>query len=148
MLTIDECQNEKWVKKVITEDNSPDFITECYDIFLNKFSCKPDPDKFPKYKPNDIIDEDKSVKWNREEVIRRIAARDDEVKRLNQYKIHICNLYEEGLVKKLAKRHNLTIAKSKIIWEAAYRENHSNGVFATLGAYEDFAELYNKVLKA
>ena len=42
-----------------------------------EFSCKP---KNPKYKVGTIIDEDKSVRWNREEIERLNDIHTEEVK--------------------------------------------------------------------
>ena len=71
-MTTNDCLNKEWVKKIFSENNSAKFYVECYDNFLSHFSCIPDANLFPKYKEGDVIDEDKSVKWNREEVQRRI----------------------------------------------------------------------------
>lgn len=47
------------------------------------FSCKP---SYKKYKEGTIFDEEKSVRWNREEVDRKNNLRQEEVKRLNREK--------------------------------------------------------------
>lgn len=47
-------------------------------------SCRPDREKFPYPRVGAVIDEDKSVRWNREEVDRLRQAHDEEVKKLNQ----------------------------------------------------------------
>ena len=52
------------------------------------FSCKPSSQK---YKVGTVFDEDKSVKWNREEVERLNKKHEDEVKELNRKKSALYN---------------------------------------------------------
>ena len=46
-----------------------------------QMSCTVSLDKFPIYKEGDIIDENQTVIWNREEVVKRKKAREDAIKK-------------------------------------------------------------------
>ena len=105
-------------------------MRELYDIkcdleAMANMSCKP---SFKKPKNGDVIDEDKSVKWNREEVTRLQNDYDEEVKKLNTEK-NKCrdDLYKE-LYKVIRKEvGGITINDAQQIFQYAYSEGHSYG---------------------
>lgn len=74
------------VERVIgTQTNHYEFgewkeICEEYEK-ATQISCKVSLDEFPIYKEGDIIDENQTVIWNREEVIKRNKAREDAIKK-------------------------------------------------------------------
>lgn len=137
---MNKCCDKEYVKKLTTDGSSVEFIIENYNEFTLTYSCRPDEDKFPKYKTGDVIDEDKSVKWNREEIERRIAARDEEVKRLNREKAEIITLYEIGITKQIAKRHKLKVKEVELLFKYFYNEKHSYGVLEVFNALDNFIE--------
>ena len=113
-------------------------MMDLYDIkhdleVMANMSCKP---SWKKPKTDDVIDEDKSVKWNREEVERLQKAYDEEVKILNTEK-NKCrdDLYKE-LYKVIRKEVvGITLNDAQQIFNYAYSEGHSYGyneVFNTL----------------
>ena len=115
-------------------------MRELYDIkcdleAMANMSCKP---SFKKPKNGDVIDEDKSVKWNREEVERLQKAYDEEVKRLNTEKNKCSdNLYKE-LYKVIRKEvGGITLNDAQQIFNYAYAEGHSYG----------YNEIFNKLDK-
>ena len=134
--------DKNWIKKMVKSNNSSEFIANCFDHFSLEYSCTPDSEKFPKVKPGDILDEEKSVRWNREEVERLRNARSEEVKRLNREKAEINKLYTDGLIKRLAKENHITIDEAKIIWGKAYDMEHSSGVHACISEFVDLADMY------
>lgn len=105
-------------------------MRDLYDIkhdleVMANMSCKP---SWKKPKTDDVIDEDKSVKWNREEVIRLQNAYDEEVKKLNTKK----NKCRDYLYKELYKviRYEIkgiTINDAQQIFQYAYNKGHSYG---------------------
>lgn len=133
--------------KELVKTKDADAIIKGWQEFSNTFSCRPDEEKFPKCKVGDIIDEDMSVKWNREEVGRRITARDEEVKRLNRLKSCINTEYRNGLIKVLAKENKIKIDESKIIWDTAYEREHSSGLYAVYSEYNELVEMYEDLLE-
>ena len=135
--------NEDSIKK-LTDIN---VILESWDMFYKNFSCKPDEKEFPKYNRGDIIDEDKSVKWNREEVERCINARTEEVKRLQTLRNKLDNLYEKTAIKVLAKEYKISIKEASILWKYAYEDSHSSGVTSVYDTFSELADMYEELRK-
>ena len=52
----------------------------------------------PKYAEDHVFDEDKSVRWNREEVVRRNTERAEAHKRARELKNQSCNNFEEAVI--------------------------------------------------
>jgi len=136
--------NENTIKK-LTDIN---VILESWDMFYKNFSCKPDEKEFPKYNRGDIIDEGKSVKWNREEIERRINARAEEVKRLKTLRNKLYNLYEQTAIKILAKEYKISIKEAGILWRKAYEDSHSFGVTSVYSTFSELADMYEELRKA
>ena len=132
----------KSVKEELKLYDDADLIMSLYEEFLVDFSCKPDEERFPNCKRGDVIDREASVRWNEEEVERRIVARDEEVKRLNKLKSEISELYREAMIKHLAKEYKISKDEMKVIYSKAYEEGHSCGMREVLNYCRDFADFY------
>lgn len=103
-----------------------------------KISCKPDEQCFPKVKTGTVIDEDKSVRWNREEVERLKTAREEEIKRLNRKKNKAINDATNQVVKLIAKELNTSTDKAQILWDFIYNKYHAFGeMFNHIDEYID-----------
>lgn len=105
-------------------------------------SCRP---INPKLKEGTVIDENKSVKWNREEVERINALRDEELKKLNTAKNLERTKLEEEIVKKLADEGKITYAKAKKIYSYAYSQDHSWGLGAVINTAHDLMDFFLEV---
>ena len=134
-------------EKSIKQIKDVDVLLESWEMFYRNFSCKPDATEFPKYKKGDIIDENQSVKWNREEIERRIAARDAEVKRLNTIRNKLHNLYETTCIKLLAKEYKILTEEAEIIWKKAYEDEHAFGVKPVYSEFRELADMYADLRK-
>jgi len=88
-------KNPKYVLEYLEEDYPHDF--KCASEYL-----KPDPKKFPTYKEGDVIDEEQSVRWNREEVARRIQAYKDEIKRLEDVRLENIHKVNNDVIEAIA----------------------------------------------
>lgn len=109
-----------------------DYLAAC------KISCQPDEQRFPKVKTGTVIDEDKSVRWNREEVERLKTAREEEVKRLNRKKNKAINDATNQIVKLIAKELNTSTDKAQILWNFIYDKYHAFGeMFNHIDEYID-----------
>ena len=95
----------------------------------------------------DVIDEEQSVKWNREEVTRLRKAFENRVDELNKYKNLIFNEFENGIIKILAKDNHISVAENKKIWRYVFEERHSNGIRTIIAYYYDFIDVYIDLLK-
>lgn len=112
---------------------------------MYKMPCKPD---FSKPKTGDIIDEDQSVRWNREEIIKRQAAYDEEVKRLNTLK----NKRRDELHKELYKAiqyevKGISEEVAEKIYSHAWEDSHAYGLKAVFNDLNDLMELANDIIK-
>lgn len=121
-------------------------LVSAYEDFLGNFSCKPDRDEFPYPKIGTIIDEEKSVKWNREEVYRQRAAFEARVEDLNKYKNLINVHFKEQLNKVLAKDSHITIAESKKLFDFAYDTDYTKGIRVVVDTYNDLAKMYKELI--
>lgn len=112
-------------------------------IFLSNnysdFSCKP---TYKKYKEGTIFDEDKSVKWNREEVAKRNLLYNDEVKNLNRQKNQ---MYTEliNLIKRyITQETKVSDKQATKIWNYVYEKYHSYGLTECINHLDDLLELF------
>lgn len=111
-------------------------------MVMSHMCCKP---SMSKPRPNDVIDEDKSVKWNREEVARRILAYEEEVKELNRKK----NAYRDELVNEVCKTikndiKGISINAARRIWE--YAKANNDDWIGTFADIEDLVELIDSIV--
>lgn len=87
-------------------------------------------------KDGEIIDEEKSVRWNREEVVRRQKAWDTECSRLKKIQEDIKAETKRSISKKAA----------TVLWQKAYDRGHAYGFADIYCAIEDYKELVVAVL--
>lgn len=98
-----------------------------FDI-MQRMSCVPkDIRKVPS---NHIFDEEKSVKWNREQVDRNNTAYIKEVARLNTLRNKERDRIYEEIYTAIRQEvgHNLSRKKAIVIWNLAYEWGHSSGI--------------------
>lgn len=117
-------------------------------------SCVPDPTKFKKYRENAVIDEDKSVKWNREEIVRRNKVYADEASRLNTIRNHAVHDVEQ-LVKDLIIDELKYISKgmsdawyknaANEIYSRAYTEGHHTSMYEVITYVTEYLDLIESV---
>ena len=135
-------------------DQTDEFV-KAYEAACN-ISCLPDPYKFPKYKEGDVIDENKSVKWNREEVAKRIQARNDEVARLNTVKnkriVELKNMAVDTIARGLI--HDKLVANvgrayeiAGNIWNRAYDDGHAYGMSNVVNYIYKYVSFAEELLK-
>ena len=94
-----------------------------------------------------IIDEEKSVKWNREELYRQRAAFEARVEDLNKYKNLIDVHFKEQLNRLLAKDNHITIAESKKLFDFAYKTDYTKGIRTVVNTYKGLAKMYKELLE-
>ena len=95
-------------------------------LYMVQMSCK---STLPYPKVNTVIDEDKSVKWNREEVERQRKAYTDDVAKRNTKKNKLRDELTKELYKTIASEvGGISEEKAKLIWQYCYAEWHSVGI--------------------
>ena len=124
-------------------------MSELRDLFdelrnVDNMNCKP---TFKRLKDNEVLDEDKPVRWNKEQVQKNHEDYDKEVVRLNTLKNKerdevLSNIYKEiqsnvtGLGEKGA----------KAIYRYAYEQGHSCGYNEVAGHITALYELAEQIL--
>lgn len=89
-------------------------------------SCLPS-EQFRKVKVGDVLDEEKSVRWNREEVERLRNEYEEEVKRLNREKNAAINDIVTRIVTLIAEDTNLPEEKARRLWNFVHAKYHAFG---------------------
>lgn len=143
---VEDTMLKEYLDKIEKYDYVGD-LEQDYNDFLRNFSCRPDRSEYPYPKVGDVIDEDKSVKWNREEVVRLRDAYDERVKELNKMKSTINKAFEDKFVILLAKDNGLSKGVAKLVYAYAYMESHDSGPYAVRGTFDDVADLLNDIKK-
>ena len=98
------------------------------------------------YASNHIFDEDKSVKWNREEVERQNAAIAQESQELQDAYYDAVRNAEAGIIRYLTKEYrNISEDKIKKLYQLAYHEVYNNNyrMDYTLDYCEGILEIFN-----
>ena len=117
-------------------------IREDYDKAC-MMSCKPGPE-FRKLKPGDVIDEEKSVRWNREEVERLNKEYKEEFARLTRERGDAINKCTERAIAQIAEETGLSKEKAEILWNFVYERYHAFGEMFT--QIDDYIMLVNDLL--
>ena len=73
-----------------------EYLEDFHDITW-RCALKPDAQKFPTYEKDHILDEDKTVRWNREQVALAKECYDEEVKRLEHQRIEAVRKINEDV---------------------------------------------------
>lgn len=96
------------------------------------------PENLRKYREGEIIDEEMSVRWNREEVKRRnekYAAKKQELVAKRRQRI---DKITDEVVKYIASEVPCSEKKARLIWNKAYDDGHSWG----MNEIETYVERY------
>ena len=127
--------------KIASSPDSWEEIEAAYKAACS-LSCKPD-DSFQKVKTGDVIDEDKSVRWNREEVERLKEAYDEEVKRLKCKKNGAITDATMRAVRLISQEVEVSEEKARILWDFVYEKYHAYGeMFQHI---EEYIDLVNQM---
>lgn len=119
-----------------------EILTDLEDMC--SMSCKPTRKKL---KADTIIDEEKSVKWNREEVQRQNDLYKEELKDLNTKKNNRRDTLEKEVFEKIADEiKGVSVEKARHIWNYAYEDSHSYGVISVISTVQELIDLFNDVL--
>lgn len=113
---------------------------------MNRMSCRPA--GLSKVPGNHIFDEDRSVKWNREQVERNNRQYHDEVARLNTEKNKARDNVLELIYDKIQYEvgHRIYRKKAKAIWSYAYEKGHAFGFTSIQSELLDIIDLADTLL--
>ena len=93
-----------------------------------------------KYAENHIFDEEKSVRWNKEEVIRQNEKIDDEIKRANDDYSKANDKFQAFLVNHVFETYGFTKEMIKVAWDKAYEQSHSYGFNEVVETFEEYLD--------
>lgn len=112
---------------------------------MNNMSCKPNFKKLPK---EWIIDENQSVKWNRDQVELNNQNYQKVVKELNAKKNKARDSVYEDIYKKIQDEvgHDISRNSAIKIWNYAYTEGHSCGWMTIKTYLDEIIDLVSDVL--
>jgi tetrahydromethanopterin S-methyltransferase subunit G len=113
---------------------------------MENMGCKPY--GFKRVSSNFVFDEDKSVKWNKEQAQKNNDDYDNEVKRLNQEKMKRMDEIYAEIYKTIQEEVGFGISEKKAekIWGYAYDRGHSAGWYEIIINLEEIEELVKFVL--
>lgn len=104
-------------------------------------------EKHPVYRELHVFDENKSVKWNREEAQRQNELRQKELYRY-QKKIsaQYSNLHD-AFMEYIKDEYGLSEEAAKLVYNAAYEDGHHAGYYEVLTYIATYADFANNIIK-
>lgn len=99
-----------------------------------------------KFKENHIFDENKTVRWNKEEVIRRNEKIDKEIKETLANCESLSNDYNEFIYTNAMEAYGYSRAVVEKIYSKAYEDSHSNGYKEVLSKFEELLDFVKDVM--
>lgn len=133
--------------KIIRKLTDVSDIVDKYENFIINFSHKPDRNKFPYPKIGSVIDEEKSVKWNREEIERLRSNFDKEVAKLNKQCSEIHKAYESALITALAKDYKLPVSTIQKVYGFVLERNGGARIRDVVLQVHDLLSLHKTLIK-
>lgn len=114
---------------------------------MERMSCVPA--NIHKVRADHVFDEDKSVKWNREQVEDNNRRYLEEVKRLNTEKNRRRDELHERIYKAIQDEvgYGLSRRKATLLWNRAYEDGHSYGIREVVSNLDELMELAIQLLK-
>lgn len=114
---------------------------------MEQMSCVPT--NIHKARADHVFDEDKSVKWNREQVEDNNRRYLEEVKRLNTEKNRRRDELHERIYKAIQDEvgYGLSRRKAMLLWNRAYENGHSYGIREVVSNLDELMELAIQLLK-
>ena len=88
-----------------------------------EISSEPDRKKFPMYPANHVFDENKSVKWNRDQVIQAANEYYEEKQRIDAYRGSLIRSAETVAIAYIAQELNIDEDKAVIVWDKVWEKN-------------------------
>ena len=106
-------------------------------------------EKAPTRYPDDhIFDEEKSVRWNREELERNREAVKEYKNKISELNILYDSVIMRAIIKAIEADFDVNEEQAAIIYGKAYEDAHSSGYIEVYYYAEDYAELYERLKEA
>lgn len=137
---------ETWLEQIRNEQQIGN-LERGYEKVCLKFSCKPDRKIYPYPKKGAILDEEKSVKWNKEEVERQRLAFENRCDKLKVWKNEILEQYEERIIELLAEYNKISNKESEIIWRFVCEKESCDYISEVVSTCKSIIMLYERLLE-
>lgn len=105
----------------------------------NRFSCRP---TIRKMKIGEVIDENQSVKWNKEQVIKNNDEYERQVKMLNTEKNNRLTKFQELCYSYIIQETGVSMQTAKKIYWYIYQEKHAFGLIEAIASLDDLLEIF------
>ena len=106
----------------------------------------PYPPSSERFAQDHIFDEEKSVKWNREEVVRRNAIYEANKKAHYQDGYEKEKLFKKDLIQAIVDENDFDEKGASIIYSKAYADGHAYGYNEVIIKAETLADFVNEVM--
>lgn len=96
----------------------------------------------------DYIDENKSVKWNREEIARRNQHVEDELKRFKQQINEFEKNINQDILFYIQENYGLNEKTASLVFQQAYEDGHPSGPYEVISYAQTYAQFATDVIQA
>lgn len=94
---------------------------------------------------NSVIDEDKSVRWNREEVEKANEAEKFRVREEKAIRSNMIDKLTEDIVRVVSNESGLSEKKVEVVYIYAMNETSSSSIWETIDTLDELVDLINEV---
>ena len=105
-------------------------------------------DANPELKEDAVIDEEQSVRWNREEVVRRNNSRNRKIANYQRKLNAVDKKVEDEIRRRIKEEYRFDDTVADIIFSAAYEDGHSNGYTEVYNYAQKYAEFAGRIIDA
>lgn len=102
----------------------------------------------PELKEDAVIDEEQSVRWNREEVVRRNNSRNRKIANYQRKLNAVDKKVEDEIRRRIKEEYRFGDTVADIIFSAAYEDGHSNGYTEVYNYAQKYAEFAGRIIDA
>lgn len=120
-------------------------MKELNEKITSKYYDGPELLKTKLLKENAIIDEDKSVKWNREEVVRRNKGIKKEIQDNKNARNAANEQFNQDIISVYAKEYDMKQSQVSLIYSYVLQQSCSHDVQEILDTLEDLLSLIDQV---
>lgn len=109
-----------------------------HDFYWNKRKMK-------KFSANHIFDEEKSVRWNKEEVIRRNLKIEEDIKKASDDYSKAENEFFDMVMENAMLNYGFTRPMVEKVWGKAYEDSHSSGYRSVVVSFENYLDFIHEM---
>ncbi|AEO93538.1 gp279 [Bacillus phage G] len=108
----------------------------------------PSPYDLQRYSANHVFDEDKSVKWNKEQVVLKNKERTDKREEYRKESNRLENQLREDISNAIAEEYGFNKEQADIILGYAYERHHSSGYYEVINSLGELCDVFESFKNA